>query len=150
MNAATSVQQAWQGCSGLTSFPALNLSSVTNCSYAWRFCSNLISFPAITIAAATTFDNAWAYCTKLTTFPANMFNTTGTLVSSAFSGTFFECALTATSIENILTSLVTNGRSNITLTLSGGTNAGASTWTANAVTAYNTLISRGWTITRNA
>jgi hypothetical protein len=150
MNAATSVQQAWQGCSGLTSFPALNLSSVTNCSYAWRFCSNLISFPAITIAAATTFDNAWAYCTKLTTFPANMFNTTGTLVSSAFSGTFFECALTATSIENILTSLVTNGRSNITLTLSGGTNAGASTWTANAITAYNTLISRGWTITRNA
>ena len=79
-----------------------------------------------------------------------MFNTTGTLVATAFSNAFLNCALTATSIENILTSLVTNGQSNITLGLAGGTNAGASTWTANAVTAYNTLISRGWTITRNA
>ena len=79
-----------------------------------------------------------------------MFNTTGTLDAGAFSGAFQGCALTATSIENILTSLVTNGQSNITLGLSGGTNAGASTWTANAVTAYDTLISRGWTITRNA
>jgi hypothetical protein len=77
-----------------------------------------------------------------------MFNTTGTLYSLYHA--FYGCALTATSIENILTSLVTNGQSNKDLGLDGGTNAGASTWTANAVTAYNTLISRGWTITRNA
>lgn len=77
-----------------------------------------------------------------------MFNTTGTLISSAFDFAFHNCALTAASIENILTSLVTNGQSNITLRIDGGANAGASTWTANAVTAYNTFISRGWTITR--
>jgi hypothetical protein len=79
-----------------------------------------------------------------------MFDTTGTLVSAAFTSTFQGCALTAASIENILTSLVTNGQSNITLGLNGGTNAGAATWTANAIAAYNTLISRGWTISRNA
>ena len=79
-----------------------------------------------------------------------MFDTTGTLVATAFTSAFLGCALTATSIENILTSLVTNGQSNITLGLNGGTSAGASTWTANAIAAYNTLISRGWTITRNA
>jgi hypothetical protein len=80
-----------------------------------------------------------------------MFNTTGTLASNAFNGAFANCALTATSIENILTSLVANGQSNIRLELNGGTNAGASTWTANAIAAYNTLtLSRGWTIARNA
>jgi hypothetical protein len=36
------------------------------------------------------------------------------------------------------------------LDLNGGTNAGASTWTTAANAAYATLISRGWTITRNA
>ena len=79
-----------------------------------------------------------------------MFDATGTLVATAFNVAFYGCALTATSIENILTSLVTNGQSNITLGLTGGTNAGASTWTTAANTAYATLISRGWTITRNA
>ena len=79
-----------------------------------------------------------------------MFNTTGTLVSNAFFFAFVDCALTATSIENILTSLVTNGQSNITLSLQGGTSAGATTWTTAANAAYATLISRGWTINRNA
>jgi hypothetical protein len=79
-----------------------------------------------------------------------MFDTTGTLIATAFSNAFLACALTVTSIENILTSLVTNGQSNITLTLSGGTNATKSTWTTAANTAYDTLISRGWTITFRA
>ena len=79
-----------------------------------------------------------------------MFNTTGTLIPNAFLNAFANCALTAASIENILTSLVTNGQSNITLTLTGGTNAGAATWTTAANTAYATLTTaRGWTINRN-
>jgi hypothetical protein len=79
-----------------------------------------------------------------------MFDSTGTLTSTAFASTFLNCALTAQSIENILTSLVTNGQSNITLGLSGGTNATKSTWTTAANDAYDTLISRGWTITFRA
>ena len=169
----TSFSNAWPGCSGLTSFPLLNSSKVTDFTQAWDGCSGLLSFPAldtnkgttfaqtwrscaftsfplINTSSATTFQYAWISCSSLATFPANMFDTTGTLVATAFSNTFNNCALTAASIENILTSLVTNGQSNITLGIQGGTNAGAAAWTANAVTAYNTLISRGWTITRNA
>jgi hypothetical protein len=148
--AATNFDQAWRGCSGLTSFPLINTSAVTNFYSAWHTCSSLTSFPLINTSAGTNFSHAWINCTSLTTFPANMFNTTGTLVATAFVNTFGNCALTATSIENILTSLVTNGQSNISLNLNGGTNAGASTWTTAANTAYATLISRGWTITRNA
>jgi hypothetical protein len=148
--AGTNFQSAWIGCSSLTSFPLINTGAGTNFQSAWENCTNLASFPLINTGAGTNFSRAWLSCTNLSSFPANMFNTTGTLVATAFTSAFQNCALTAASIENILTSLVTNGQSNITLTLSGGTNAGASTWTANAVTAYNTLISRGWTISRNA
>jgi hypothetical protein len=148
--AATILNFAWRNCTGLTSFPLINTSAVTSFTGAWQGCSGLTSFPSLSFAAATAFNLTWLNCTNLSSFPANMFNTTGTLISGAFANAFTSCALTAASIENILTSLVTNGQSNITLDLSGGTNAGASTWTANAITAYNTLISRGWTITRNA
>jgi len=140
----------WAGCSGLTSFPSINTGAGTNFQGAWTGCTGLTSFPSLNFAAGTTFRDAWSGCTNLSSFPANRFDTTGTLVASAFSSAFLGCALTATSIENILTSLATNGQSNITLGLSGGTNAGASTWTTAANTAYATLLTRGWTITRNA
>ena len=79
-----------------------------------------------------------------------MFDTTGTLGSNAFTNTFKNCALTAQSIENILTSLDTNGQSNISLGLSGGTNAAKTTWSTAAVTAYDNLIINGWTIAFNS
>jgi hypothetical protein len=148
--AGTNFQSAWIGCSSLTSFPLIDTGAGTIFQSAWENCTNLTSFPLINTGAGTNFSRAWLSCTNLSSFPANMFNTTGTLVATAFTSAFQNCALTATSIENILTSLVTNGQSNITLSLHSGTNAGASTWTANAIAAYNTLISRGWTISRNA
>ena len=148
--AGTNFFQAWLSCSGLTSFPLINTAAGTNFQSAWQGLSALTSFPLVNTAAGTNFLQAWYNCTNLSSFPANMFNATGTLVATAFTNAFLNCALTAASIENILTSLVTNGQSNITLDLNGGTNAGASTWTANAIAAYATLISRGWTITRNA
>jgi hypothetical protein len=148
--AGISFSSAWRNSSSLTSFPPINTAAGTNFQSAWQNCSSLTSFPLINTGSGTNFQSAWQSCSSLTSFPANMFDTTGTLIANAFSNAFAYCALTAASIENILTSLVTNGRSNIALGLQGGTNAGASTWTANAVTAYNTLISRGWTISRNA
>jgi len=78
-----------------------------------------------------------------------MFDTTGTLIATAFSSAWFGCALTAQSMENILVSLDTNGATGITLSIAGGTNAGKSTWTAAANTAYNNLIAKGWTISFN-
>ncbi|ATW62777.1 putative tail protein [Synechococcus phage S-CBWM1] len=148
----TNFGSTWSGCSSLTSFPALpNTSQVTSFQAAWRDCSSLTSFPALPdTSKATDFGSAWYGCSSLTSFPANQFDTTGTLAANAFTGAFQNCALTAASIENILTSLVTNGQSGKTLSLQGGTNAGASTWTPAAVTAYDTLISRDWSITRKA
>jgi hypothetical protein len=145
----TNFQSAWQSCSSLTSFPLINTESGTNFQSAWQSCSSLTSFPLINTGAGTSFQSAWFGCSSLTSFPANMFDTTGTLIAAAFTNAFLSCALTATSIENILTSLVTNGQSNITLNLNGGTNANTSTWSTAARSAYVTLISRGWTITQN-
>jgi hypothetical protein len=79
-----------------------------------------------------------------------MFDTTGTLSANAFKNAWSGCALTAQSIENILVSLDTNGASNIVLGISGGTNAGKTTWSTAANTAYTNLINKGWTISFNA
>ena len=110
----------------------------------------MTSFPSIDCSSGTVFVATWRDCNALTTYPANQFDNTGTLASNAFSNTWLNCALTAQSIENILTSLDTNGSENITLTLSGGTNAAKSTWTAAANTAYTNLVNKGWTISYNA
>ena len=78
-----------------------------------------------------------------------MFDTTGTLVSSAFNNAWTGCALTAQSIENILTSLDANGATGITLGIDGGTNADTSTWSAAANAAWLSLDAKGWVIAQN-
>ncbi len=78
-----------------------------------------------------------------------MFDTTGTLLATAFNSAWLNCALTAQSIENILVSLDTNGATGIALGIDGGTNAAKSTWTTAANTAYTNLINKGWTISFN-
>ena len=145
-----SFARAWRACSSLTSFPLINTSSVTDFSITWRACSSLTSFPLISMSSGTNFGRAWRECSNLTTFPANMFDTTGALVAGAFLNSWQSCALTAQSIENILVSLDTNGASNITLGIDGGTNAAKTTWSAAANTAYDNLITKGWTIAFNA
>jgi len=149
----TKCSGAWYDCQSLTSFPALNLGNVTNSTgfnSTWYGCSSLTTFPAVTMTNGVTFNGTWQNCTSLTTFPANMFDTTGTLSSSAFNNSFNNCALSAQSIENILTSLDTNGQTGITLGIDGGTNAAKTTWSAAALNAYNNLITKSWTINYNA
>jgi hypothetical protein len=149
----TSFASAWRGCNLFTSFPLLNVSSGTDFNSTWRGCASLTSFPKLNVSSAIGFGNAWNGCTDLANFPddnsQDMFNTTGVLSSNAFDEAFSGCDLTAQSIENILVSLDTNGQSNIELGIDGGTNAGQSTWTAAANTAYTNLINKGWTITFN-
>ena len=124
----------------------------TDLSNAWYGASNMTSFDAASgvTSSVTIFAFTWFNCSSLTSFPANMFDTTGTLVSNAFDQAWFGCALTAQSIENILVSLDTNGATGITLSIDGGTNAAKTTWSAAAVTAYDNLIVKGWTISFNA
>jgi len=146
----TDFRGAWRGCTNLTSFPLLDTSSGTAFGQTWYNCTSLTSFPLLDVSSGTTFFFAWRDCSSLASFPANMFDTTGTLIATAFSSAWFGCALTAQSMGNILVSLDTNGATGITLSIAGGTNAGKSTWTAAANTAYNNLIVKGWTIYFNA
>ena len=132
---------AWLGCSSLTSFPLIDTSSGTNFNYAWRDCSSLTGFPLIDTSSGTYFEKAWRDCTSLTSFPANAFdNIKGGDFSSAFNNT----ALTQTSIDNILVSLVASG-------IAAGTRvfnqSGGSAPSATGAAAIDTLRSRGWTVT---
>jgi hypothetical protein len=156
--AGTDFSQCWFFCTGLTSFPLIDTGLGTNFSRAWYDNNGLTAFPALDFDSATGlasdasntytgFRETWISCGALADFPANLFNsTTCTRYLDAFTG----CALTAASIENIIVSINTAGTSNGNLSLEGGTNAGAATWTAPAITAYDALVARGWTITRNA
>ena len=150
VSSGTNFTSTWRECSGLTSFPSLDVSSGTSFSNTWRQCSSLTSFPLLDVSSGGTLDSAWSGCTDLANFPANMFDTTGTLAFNAFNNTWLNCALTAQSIENILVSLDTNGASNIILVISDGTNAAKTTWSTAANTAYDNLITKGWTISFNA
>ena len=173
MSKCNNLKQAWRNCTSLTSFPPLNLNSCSDASYAWNNCqfpvfpslvnagnvlnwtasfsrnNEMTEFNSQDFSNAVSFYAAWDQNGKLATFPAAQFDTTGALNADAFKSAFFACALTATSIENILVSLDTNGQSNIELGIDGGSNAAKSTWTAAANTAYTNLINKGWTITFN-
>ena len=148
----------WRNCTNLDnitalgdtySFPTIICNNAVGFSSTWNSCAAMTSFPPIAPTSATTFTQSWFACSNLTTFPPNVFDVTGTLVSSAFNLAFRSCALTAQSIENILVSLDTNGATGVTLDISLGTNASKATWSAAANTAYDNLIGKGWTVNHN-
>jgi len=145
------LRRAFEGLVNMTSYSQVAdaTSSSTNLYQAWKDCQSLSSFPSIDVSSASNFINTWQGCISLTTFPANQFDSTGSISSGSFSSAWNNCALTAQSIENILTSLVTNGATGITLGMSGGTNAAYSTWSSAAQTALTTLQSRSWNVTYN-
>ena len=153
-SSGTDFRYAWNGCSSLTSFPLIDTSNSTGSfTDTWNGCSSLTSFPAI-VCNGSTYNEAWRDCTNLANFPANMFDSTSITVGKghgqSWNGAWRNCALTAQSIENILVSLDTNGAQNCQLGIQGGTNAGQSTWSSAATTAYNNLITKGWTISANS
>ena len=61
---------AWRGCSSLSYFPALDMSSASSLSSAWRDCSSLLSFPLIDLSSVKTFSFVWANCLLISNFPA--------------------------------------------------------------------------------
>jgi hypothetical protein len=60
---------AWQA-SGLTSFPALDLSTGTNFNQAFFQATSLEQFGQCDFSNASSFDLCWYYCSSLTTFPS--------------------------------------------------------------------------------
>jgi len=116
--------------------------SVTDFSGYWREWSEITSFPLIDTSSGTRFDRAWQNCTSLTSFPANAFDNVS---GGDFTDAFTDTALTQTSIDNILVSLVASGISAGTRLFdqSGGSAPSAGT----GQPAIDTLRSRGWTVT---
>jgi hypothetical protein len=138
-SAGTDFELAWWECSSLTSFPLIDTSSGTSFSLAWRNCSSLTSFPLIDTSSGDSFAFAWNNCSSLTSFPANAFDN---IKGGDFTEAFRNTALTQTSIDNVLVSLVASGIAAGVFNQSGGS-APSSTGEA----AIDTLRSRGWTVT---
>jgi len=131
---------AWWSCNSLTSFPLIDTSAGTDFFFAWRDCSSLTSFPLIDTSSGTRFYGAWRGCNSLTSFPANAFDN---IKGGYFADAFRSTALTQTSIDNILVSLVASG-------ISAGTRvfdqSGGSAPSSTGESAIDTLRSRGWTV----
>ena len=140
-SAGTNFTQAWRDCTSLTSFPLIDTSAGTDFTNAWQNCTSLTSFPLIDTSAGTNFTQAWRGCTSLTSFPANAFdNVKGGNFTDAFTNT----ALTETSIDNVLVSLVTSGIATGTRVFD---QSGGSAPSSTGEAAIDTLRSRGWTVT---
>jgi len=140
-SSGTDFERAWYDCNSLTSFPPIDTSAGTTFKFTWYRCTGLTSFPLIDTSAGTNFRLAWYDCTGLTSFPANAFdNVKGGNFTDAFTNT----ALTQTSIDNILVSLVASG-------IAAGTRvfgqSGGSAPSSTGEAAIDTLRSRGWTVT---
>ena len=139
-SAGTNFYAAWYRCTGLTSFPLIDTSSGTNFEQAWLDCTGLTSFPLIDTSAGTNFYRAWINCSSLTTIPAGLFDNVS---GGNFSGAFINTALTQTSIDNVLVSLVASG---ISAGTRGFDQSGGSAPSATGEAAIDTLRSRGWTV----
>jgi len=139
-SSGTNFFTTWQNCTSLTSFPLIDTSSGTNFFRTWRECTGLTSFPLIDTSSGTNFSQTWRECTGLTSFPANAFDN---VKGGNFNDAFRDTALTQTSIDNILVSLVASG-------IAAGTRvfkqSGGSAPSATGEAAIDTLRSRGWTV----
>lgn len=137
------LDSTWYSCSGLTSFPLIDTSDVTMAFSAWQYCSGLTSFPLLNTSSWEDATRAWAYCSKLANFPANMFDT---CPCTLFANAFLNCALTQTSVDNILISIAKAKTSTGTLNITGGTSSAPSSL---GIEAIIELQYRNWTVTTN-
>ena len=69
LSKGTDFGDAWNGCSSLTKFSALDLSSGINFAYTWQNCSSLKEFPMLDVSSGIDFEHAWYGCSSLTEFP---------------------------------------------------------------------------------
>ena len=173
---------------GLTSFPALDLSNGINFSAAWYSTPNLTSFPqdaklgtsasnvnftqawrssgltsfSTPLPSGINFTGAWLNCSSLSSFSADVFNewNPSSIANAIFDNAFVGCtALTAQSVENILTSIDASGKYGTATGAAGGgaINSGiditynVATGSLSAATnaAVTSLKSKGWSIIVN-
>lgn len=131
----------WRTNDYITSFPLIDTSNGTIFNVTWYGCSLLVNFPAINLSNGDNFNLAWYACRALANFPAHMFdNVKGSNFTNAFGAT----NLSQTSIDGILTSLVTSGVASGTRSFG---QSGGSEPSSIGRAAIDTLRSRGWTVT---
>lgn len=142
--AVTDATGAWYNAK-LTSFPAIDMGNCEIFTSAWRN-NNLTSFPSINMSKGKKFGSAWSGNSSMTTFPSGRFDSMPVPDNYCFNSAWSGCsALTNTSVENILVSIDTSGRSapatgtDITIDYDGTTLSSA---TNSAITS---LKGRGWT-----
>jgi len=141
-SAGISFSNTWRNCSSLTGFPLIDTSAGTDFSLAWLGCTSLTSFPLLDTSAGTNFGLAWLGCSSLTSFPADAFDN---ISGGDFTDAFTNTALTQTSIDNILVSLVASGIAAGTRVF--GQSGGSAPSAGTGQPAIDTLRSRGWTVT---
>ena len=142
----------FNGCTSLTSIPALNTAAGMNFSSMFNSCYSLTSIPALNTAAGTSFAYMFNNCTSLTSIPAlntaagtsftYMFNNCTSLTSVELTGCKYSvsvasCLLSGTALDTLYTSLGTAAASQ-SITVTG--NYGTPTDTPSIATA------KGWTV----
>ena len=105
---ATNVSSAWQNCSLMTTFPALNLSGSVDSNYAWYGCANLSNFGAIQAPLCVNFTSAWQNSSALTSFPA------GAKLGTAAENVNFASAFRSSGLTSFSTPLPTATNVNFT------------------------------------
>jgi len=117
---AIDAREAWLG-TPLTSF-STPLPLVTKADYSWFVCSSITNFSAPLPVVESVFQ-AWLSCTSLTDFSADVFANwnPSSITSGVFNLAWDGCsALSAQSVENILTSIDASGKYATTTGASGG------------------------------
>ena len=157
--------KTFMNCSALTSFPAGaqlgNDATDVNFTQAWRS-SGLTSF-STPLLKGKVFDQTWRDCLSLADFAADVFTNWNptSITSGIFDKAWDGCsALTAQSVENILTSIDASGKYATTNGASGGSalvnagididyNTGTGSLSAATNTAVTSLKAKGWSIIVN-
>ena len=159
---------AFQGCTSLATIGTGVLlgtnSSAVRFDACWMSCSGLTSFPDIDLSKGRYYYAAWFNNTNLVEFPPLFTNWNPSVITSGvFNLTWDGCAaLTAQSVENILVSINASGKHATTTGASGGnalvdagididynTVGGTSPLSAATNTAIASLQGKGWSIVIN-
>ena len=158
---SATVSYAWFDCTSLTSFDTL-LPLVTNAQSGWYNCTSLTSFDT-PIPLVSYANRAWGNCSSLTDFSADVFaNWNPSIITSGvFNDAWDGCsALSAKSVENILTSIVASGQFATVDGNSGSAaiadaaididyNAASGSLSAATNAAVTSLKAKGWSIVVN-
>jgi len=135
---------AYYGCENLTSIRDTShvFGSVTSAANAFRGCSGLTTHPALVLSAVENFSSAWQDCTSLTTLAAGQGTNMGAMTNGAscFTGT----TLNPESYSRLLVEIEA-ANSNNTVTFAGG--GGIYNPMAASVARADLIADHTWTIT---